>query len=237
MRRILSIIAVSAAAMVFASADAFGQFGIEAGYLNSRYSSKSGNETTKSDPLNGFNVGFTYNFNIVAGFSVQPGLTYSYLTDSEETSQMGFTFKGRNSEHYLNIPVRLQYEFDILPFLDLKVFTGPTFSLGVAGYMDFDINGSVLGTDLSGNFKYDYFSGKVSSDGLPQEIVDNINSMVSGAKYNRFDVLYGLGVGVGLFDCAELRFGYDWGLVGRISGDSDPYMRRDSFFITLGFRF
>lgn len=237
MRRILSIVAVSAAAILFASADAFAQFGIEAGYLNSRYRSKSGKEVTESEPLNGFNVGLTYNFNIVAGLSVQPGLTYSYLTDMEESTDLGFTRKGRNSEHYLNVPVRLQYEFDILPFLDLKVFTGPTFSLGLAGYLRYDISGSILGSDFNGNFRYDYFSGKVSSDGLSKEILDQINSTLAETTYNRFDVLYGVGLGIGLFDCAELRFGYDWGLVGRLAGSDDPYMRRDSFFIALGFRF
>ena len=56
--------------------------GVDAGYLNSRYSVKSNATGSKMSDyfLNGFYVGLSDEVRLFAGLHIQPGLYYSYLT-------------------------------------------------------------------------------------------------------------------------------------------------------------
>lgn len=212
---------------------------VEIGYLNGANVVRFGNETDRSDALNGFYIGANYEYPLVAGLSIRPGLQYAYLTDRSQDEMMGFKLTGSVNEHYINVPVRLQYGFDVLPSLRIAAFTGPVFSVGLAGNLRMDLSGSLLGNDLNGMFKYDYFSGKVSSENLPENIVNELNKAMGEGQYHRFDIQYGVGLSVVLMDRFELRGGYDWGLLNRLKNadGQDAKSRRDQFYVSLAFRF
>lgn len=237
MKRLITFVAVIAA-FALASGEAFAQFGIEAGFVNSRYTQKSGDNKVTSDPLNGFNVGLNYDINIVKGLSIQPGISYTFLTDKEQSENIANILKGKMtvSEHYLNVPIRIQYSVEVLRGLKIYAFTGPTFSVGLAGKQNYSVEGSILGASINGDFSYDYFSGKVSSDNISKDVLDKINTG-NFPTYNRFDILYGVGAGVTLFDIIEVKGGYDWGLLNRLKDTDDARMSRNQFFVSVAFRF
>lgn len=212
---------------------------VEIGYLNGANVVRYGNETERSDALNGFYIGANYEYPLAAGLSLRPGLQYAYLTDRSQDEILGLKMAGSLNEHYINVPVRLQYGFDVLPSLRISAFTGPVFSVGLAGNLRMDLSGSLLGNELDGMFKYDYFSGKVSSENLPENIVNELNKTMGNGQYHRFDIQYGVGVSVVLMDRFELRGGYDWGLLNRLKDTEgqDLRSRRDQFYVSLAFRF
>lgn len=241
MKRLFKII-LCAAVFVSAAFSAQAQLGVDVSYLNSRYSSKTSAGIKTTAPMNGFGIGVNYNFDIVAGLSLRPGLRYAYLTDSRDQSVAldvlgNFSVKERHLEHYLEIPVQLAYTFHIVKGVDFSVFTGPVLSLGLANYFKTDVNGSILGININGDMKYDNYTGKIASSNIDDSVLDNVNDALGHDNvYNRFDLQYGLGVGFRLFDFVEIRGGYDWGLLNRIESD-DVYTRRDAFYVTVGIRF
>lgn len=236
MKRFITFVAILAA-FAFASGEAFAQFGIEAGFVNSRYTQKSGDNKVTDDPLNGFNVGLNYDINIVKGLSIQPGISYTFLTDKEQSENIANIQKGKMTvEHYLNVPIRIQYSVEVLRGLKIYAFTGPTFSVGLAGKKNYSVEGSILGASINGDYSYDYFSGKVSSDNISKDVLDKINTG-NFPTYNRFDILYGVGAGVTLFDIIEVKGGYDWGLLNRLKDTDDARMSRNQFFVSVAFRF
>ncbi len=213
--------------------------GIEAGYLNSAYRFKAGNETENSDALSGFYVAATRNIKLLGGLSLQPGLSYSYLTKNDKEDLAGFTMNLSQTEHYIGIPLRLQYRIEILPVLNVFAYTGPSFNFGLVGKNKADISSSILGQNINGSYSYDYFSNKLKSDNISDEVLAEINKNMSESQYNRFDIQYGIGAGVGLFKFLEVRGGYDWGLLNRLKNNDnkDNSIKRNQFYIALSVRF
>lgn len=224
---------------VFAVTESFAQVGIEAGYANSRYSTRYNGEVENSDALNGFYVGANYNLHLVAGLSIQPGINYSFLTRVEKDSEIpGITLKGSQSEHYINVPVMFRYGVDVFPEVNIYVFTGPTFSAGLADITSLDMNGKILGQEINGNVSFDAFTGKIKSSNIDDKYLEEFNKEITDSVRNRFDIMYGIGIGVKLFDVAEVRFGYDWGLLNRLKDAGDGYYsRRDMLYAGVTFRF
>lgn len=236
MKRLITFVAVIAA-FALASGEAFAQFGIEAGFVNSRYTQKSGDNKVTSDPLNGFNVGLNYDINIVKGLSIQPGISYTFLTDKEQSENIANILKGKMtvSEHYLNVPIRIQYSVEVLRGLKIYAFTGPTFSVGLAGGLKNSDKIEIGNIKAEGGYSYDYFSGKITSGNVPKEVLNMISKYAP--TQNRFDILYGVGAGVTLFDIIEVKGGYDWGLLNRLKDTDDARMSRNQFFVSVAFRF
>lgn len=227
------------AAFAFAAAAADAQTGLEAGYLNSRYSVKSdGAGASLSDySLNGFYVGFTDDVRLFAGLHVQPGIYYSYQTDKSVEDVLGFRLNGGVTDHYLSVPVLLKYKFG-LPGVKLYVFGGPTMSVGLVSKQKFTVAGSFGGAVVNGDISYNYFTGNVRYDGieLMADAEDPYRAMLPDFRYNRFDVQMGAGVGIELVSLIEIKAGYDWGLLNRYRGDGLE-IRRDQFYVAVGLRF
>lgn len=235
MKKLLKVVAV-AAVMAISANSAFAQFGIEAGYAGSQARTKmsESKDVVKSEALNGFYVGANYNVKLIGGLSLQPGINYEYQTAKiSELSNLQFSEATAN-EHYLNVPVRLQYSFEILPVFKVFAYTGPTFSIGLAGGVSCEADIPVFGKV---DVKYDYYSGKFSSSN--DDIKNVLDKMEPVAAYNRFDIKYGLGLGVELFKFIEVKGGYDWGLMNRYKDveNGDPYMRNDRFYVAVAVRF
>lgn len=233
---------LAAVAMFVAGIYAAAQPGIEAGYMNMRYNTETGGVSKTGAPLNGFYVGVSDEINIVAGLGVHVGLNYSFVTDksTKEIISSNFRMDGSESDHYLNVPIRIRYAFNIIPkVLKVQAFAGPVFSVGLSHTSKLDLKAEVAGITMDGSLKYDYYTGKFKSDNFSDEQLSSISSTVAAGTYNRFDVAMGGGLGVELFNFLEFKAGYDWGLVNRIKGDlaENASCKRDMFYFTLGFRF
>lgn len=234
-------ILVTAASFLLMATGLFAKSGIEGGYLNTMYTTKTdGVESVeKSDPLQGFYVGVNNDWKIVAGLSVQPGLYYSYGKYSDSEEEAGFRLTASQTEHNLNIPIDIKYTFGILPILKIHVFVGPTFSVGLASQTKVMMSGEVLGQQLEVNAKYDMYSGKIKTEGLPEGSEGSLSGQLPSSVMSRFDVMIGGGVGIDLFKFLTVKAGYDYGLLNRLKGDiaQTSSMNRSQFYVAVGINF
>ena len=220
------------------------QYLIEAGYTNSKYVAKFGNETEKSDPLAGFNIGISREFHLIKGAYLESGLGYTYLTNKIELLYSiplaEMTMKSRINDHYIHLPVQLKYLYSFSENFSIFAFGGPKFVIGLSSTNKVEIKGGVLGVDFRGDLKYDFYKGEISSSNIPSQVLDVVNDYASdGEKYKRFDIQMGLGVGVEIAEFYVVKFGYDWGLLNKNSGDfsDDITLKRNQFYFNIGYRF
>lgn len=191
------------ALVAVAATSAFAQVGIGAGYANNAQKLGSGDPSTS----NGFYVEGFYNIPVAGGFSIAPGVRYTFLG---KTNEAGATILGINlgassktTEHYVGIPVMAQYAID-LGSAKIFAFAGPTFNMGLAS-----------STVISAN------AGGIGGETKPS---DNYGDNSNYLRTNVF-VGGGLGVQVGSF---QIKGAYDYGVLNRL--DSDNTTLKDSQF-------
>ncbi len=240
MKSIVKIIAAVAAG-IFLTLDMSAGNGVEIGYLHSSYRTNLNSDEMKtSSPMSGFQVGLMKDMNIVAGLSLQSGLTYSYLNSAEKEEVPMFNITGSYTEHMLNIPIQVKYTFDIIPAFGVYVFAGPTLSLGLAATTKLSVSGSIAGNTLEGNLKYNAYTNKLKSDNIPDEYVNLVNQYLPQDRVmNRFDVLMGGGVGVNIIKFVTVKGGFDYGLLNRLKGDlaNAGKLNRMQYYISVGLTF
>ncbi len=238
MKKLKSLLLLIAVAAAGASASA--KAGIEAGYMSMRYGISGGNTALQGTSMNGFYVGVSDDVRIVAGLGIRIGLNYSYTTDKSARSifnDFNINMKGGSEkDHYLNVPLRVRYTFNIIPkVLKIQAYAGPVFSVGLSHTYSYDMTVSIQGQRIEGSLKYNFYKGKFKSDAL-----DDVDLQVLDLPaYKRFDMALGGGVGIELFNFLELKAGYDWGLTDKVKGDlaGSVSCRRDMFYAAVGFRF
>lgn len=234
------VFAAALIAGILVSASAGAKNGIEVGYLNSFFRLKAtGEEAEKPVPLSGFTVSLVKDMKLVAGLSIQPGLSYNYLNSRENSQLLGFDISGSVTDHLLNVPVHLKYTFDIIPAIGVYAFAGPTFAVGLSAREKVSVNGELLGFSLDGSLIYDSYSGKVESENLSDEIVEIVNQNISRVRTGRFDVLVGGGIGVNIIKFISIRAGFDYGLINRIKGDlaDTATLNRMQVYVSAGISF
>lgn len=240
MKSIVKVIA-AAAAGIFLTLDMSAGNGVEIGYLHSSYRTNLNSDEMKTaSPMSGFQVGLMKDMNIVAGLSLQSGLTYSYLNSAEKEEVPMFNITGSYTEHMLNIPIQVKYTFDIIPAFGVYVFAGPTLSLGLAATTKLSVSGSIAGNTLEGNLKYNAYTNKLKSDNIPDEYVNLVNQYLPQDRLmNRFDVLMGGGVGVNIIKFVTVKGGFDYGLLNRLKGDlaNAGKLNRMQYYISVGLTF
>ena len=240
MKSIVKIIAAVAAG-IFLTLDMSAGNGVEIGYLHSSYRTNLNSDEMKTaSPMSGFQVGLMKDMNIVAGLSLQSGLTYSYLNSAEKDEVPMFNITGSYTEHMLNIPIQVKYTFDIIPAFGVYVFAGPTLSLGLAATTKLSVSGSIAGNTLEGNLKYNAYTNKLKSDNIPDEYVNLVNQYLPQDRVlNRFDVLMGGGVGVNIIKFVTVKGGFDYGLLNRLKGDlaNAGKLNRMQYYISVGLTF
>ena len=240
MKSIVKIIAAVAAG-IFLTLDMSAGNGVEIGYLHSSYRTNLNSDEMKTaSPMSGFQVGLMKDMNIVAGLSLQSGLTYSYLNSAEKEEVPMFNITGSYTEHMLNIPIQVKYTFDIIPAFGVYVFAGPTLSLGLAATTKLSVSGSIAGNTLEGNLKYNAYTNKLKSDNIPDEYVNLVNQYLPQDRVmNRFDVLMGGGVGVNIIKFVTVKGGFDYGLLNRLKGDlaNAGKLNRMQYHISVGLTF
>ena len=239
MKNALKII-IAAAAGLLMTFELPAKNGIEIGYLNSTYRTKAASgEVTKSDPMSGFYVGLVKDLRLFAGLSIQPGLYYSYLNTAEKEEIPSFNLSSSYTEHGLNLPIHIKYTFDIVPAFGVYVFAGPTLSLGLAANRKISFTGEALGNTMTFDARYNSYTGKIKSENIPEESLDQINRYLPQTRMNRFDVLMGGGIGLNLVKFVTVKGGFDYGLLNRFNEDMADAgtLNRMQFYISVGVMF
>lgn len=187
---------ILSAAMLLSGTTVFAQSSIGAGYLNSIDIVKTSN-STNSDPLSGFYVGFGYTVPIASGINFTPGLYYGYAAKSNATDLIITTVSGKREDHFLNIPLSFSYGLDLTPDFRFFAYAGPSLSVGVVS--------KVTGTLGSNKSSYDRYQ--------------------EDSSLNRFDILLGGGLGVEIMNKFRINVGYDLGMLNRYNNTSTAYRR------------
>lgn len=209
------IIAITFAAMI--SVAAFAQVHIGAGYVQSTatYQSKPDADVS-STPSNGFYAGLGYEYPLMEGLSLGIGAYYEYLySDDASTANLGTvatgTYKTNLKEQYVNVPVTVNFGYNLTPSLRLFAFGGPTASYGLSSVTHYDITGGIpsLGITISDSGDVDNYAGTEDDP----------------CYYGKFDVLLGAGAGAEINGKFRLTFGYDWGLMNRNTNPDDTAVR------------
>ena len=222
-------IVVLAVAIAVACTDAFAQFGVNVGYMNSTtYSRLDGAENPSTSGTNGFAVGIDHNIRLIGNIlSIQPGIYYQHLLRSEDIAEIsGLVANTTFTENFLAIPIHVKVGFNLVPkdILKLYVFAGPTFSIG---------------QNVGGEFSYNYYNGKIksSSDAL-QSVVDTYFNPESEGQRQRFDMMLGGGVGLQVVRFLDIKVGYDYGMLNRYAGDMADRgtAHRGQFYVGVGVR-
>jgi len=189
------VIAIAAALMLVGSTAFAQNFG--AGYVQSTKTDGS-----SSVAANGFYAGFGYTANIASGLSLNPGLYYEFLTNSNAGGIGPISYSGKTTEHYVNVPLHLSFAYSFAPTFKFFVYGGPTANFGIAS--------KTVDT------------GGIAGIGSATSTTDNY---ADGSNYNRFDILAGVGGGIEVMNKLRLTVGYDWGLMDRDNRDNATLKR------------
>ena len=201
------IFSLLAASLMLLGTNAFAQISVNAGYLNSTLASKN-----STDNANGAYAGITFNIPVAGGFGIAPGVYYSMLT-SKDTANIGtiVSTSGTFMEHAINVPVYLNYAFDLARDAKIFIFGGPTAQYGLASTVKYDANvAGISGSNTVSNY-------------------DNEN-------YNRLNVYLGGGMGFGI-GALQITVGYDYGMMNLYKGDNAAKTHRSNLKLGLGFAF
>ena len=132
MKRIITLIA--AAVMMTIATNSFAQMQVGAGFLHSNESISMKGTDLGDIGTNGAYAGFSYNLPIAGTFGIAPGLYYSLLMSNESTNFVGLDLGSKMREHYVNVPVYLNFGFNLGQNAKLFLFAGPAAQFGVDFY-------------------------------------------------------------------------------------------------------
>ena len=199
-----------AATLMLLGTQAFAQMSVNAGYLNSTL--KTGNT---SDNANGAYAGVSFNIPLAGGLGIAPGVYYSMIgsKSGDAASIFGVNISGSSTfmEHAINVPVYLNYGYELARDTKIFLFGGPTVQYGLASTVKYD--GSV--GSASGSRTYSNY--------------DNEN-------FNRMNVYLGGGMGFQI-SALQITVGYDYGMMNQYKGDNAASCHRSNLKLGVGFVF
>ncbi len=232
MKKIFAI--VLGAALMLSGTNAFAQLSVGAGWLNSTETVKSGNNDPSKTNLNGFYVGGQYNLPIVAGLGVAPGLYVSGIFAKVNNSDSAYGVSGSTNassrEFDLNVPVNVNYAFEIGGDFKVFVYAGPVFQLGIVSKASYEASLSAGGLGVStGKYTTDNYSGK-TYNAKNEEVGQH-----DGGYQNPFNIYLGGGAGIqaGAF---QVIIGYDHSLLN-FSKNSNETASRSQIKLGVGYAF
>lgn len=232
MKKIFAI--VLGAALMLAGTNAFAQLSVGAGWLNSTETVKSGNSDPSKTNLNGFYVGGQYNLPIVSGLGIAPGLYISGIFAKVNNSDSAYGLSGSanvsSREFDLNVPVNVNYAFEIGRDFKVFVYAGPVFQLGIVSKASYEASLSAGGLGLStGKYTTDNYSGK-TYNAKNEEVGQH-----DGGYQNPFNIYVGGGAGIqsGAF---QVIIGYDHSLLN-FSKNSNETASRSQIKLGVGYAF
>ena len=180
MKKTLCILLATAA--LFAGVQANAQISLGAGYLNITQSYDNSNANG-----NGAYAGLSFNIPIAGGFGIAPGVYYSFANYKQDAA-WGL-LKGTTTEHAINVPLNLNFGYNLARDMRAFIFGGPTFQYGLS---------SKTKTDVAGAATID---GDNYSDNNGQQ---------------RFVVYAGGGLGMDIANKFQVTVGYDHSVTNMI---------------------
>ena len=194
------------------------QLGVYAGYAPNKILTSYDGGTPDTIGLNGFMVGASYNLPVSNGLNVSVGLQYRMNTSTKESQGTLFGVTGYTKQEHnqslIDIPVLLNYGFDVSNGVKLSILAGPTFSLALSGSTHTVINASGYGTGLT------------LYDGTANWYDEN-------AKNNTFDISGTLGLCLN-FNNILIFGGYNMGLLNLSTADK-TVRKANAFFVGAGY--
>ena len=190
-------------------------FNVKAGLNLSSYIGEN-SDHSKFKPGARIGVGMEYQFSDLV--SLQPSLFFSQKGAKYSSGYSGSVVDAdadvKINQLYLELPINVQFRFNIADNTNLVIATGPYLVYGVGGKAKFDGKASVGGININGEEKVD----TISDDGL---------------NYNRFDAGWNIGLGV---EFGRILVGVDTqlGFCKIMDGDA-PH--NANIGITLGYKF
>lgn len=257
------ILVVLSVLMLAAGTDAFAQverhrhhhgphgdtgFGLTFGYVHSSYRTTdwATDEVETSAGLDGFKLGVTKDFTLVPeALYFQTGLEYMYQNDARNENVDGsdalIRIVGDRTEHYLDLPIRLKYNYPITERIGISIDAGPTLLMGLSSKMKYRtrISDEQTSTVVYNIYKAEMKKSGDSAGGFGLDSWIDESGMLPEGRLRRFDVMLGASVGADFFDMLEVRLWYDWGLINRYKKEiaDDLKMRRGQFTLSVGVRF
>lgn len=184
MKKILiSLVALS---LVTFSVNAQLKFSASVGYADKTAISKveSGNTvTTESSDMGGFYLGGIASYELMPNVAINGGLQFTLNTESDSEDSFLGEITTKSTAMSLEIPVRASYLLD-LGVVGLFAYAGPVFELGLVNKSSFTIGDNTTTSNYYGE----------------------------DASLNRFDILFGGGLGLA-YGQLYLKCGYDYGLL------------------------
>lgn len=198
---------IIAAIALLASASAFAQVSVGAGYVSdaTKSSVTVGNSTTTTNgSANGVYVGADYNYSLGQGLGVAAGAKFAFLGNKNQSELLGIVTTNKLSEMYLGIPVNVNYTYELSKDLKVSAFAGPTFNFGLSSK-----------NTITNNKNDD------------KTVVDNYGD---DSKYGKTNVFVGAGVAVDVMEMIRVKVGYDLGLLNRTSADKCKLTENQLYF-------
>ena len=216
-------ILIAAALLIGIQANA--QLIFNGGYLHATEQtsiSEAGNTVSGTDLLDGLYAGAKYRFGldgITEGLSIAPGANLSFLFGRHAQTDLfdNFADKAILNQIALNVPVHVQYLFEITPDFKLEAWAGPTMQIGL---YDRVIDNGDNPTLIYNQYK---------------DIPGSVRTRPMAAR-SLFNLYLGLGLGVEISELVHVNVGYDFGLLN-LSKDSNINVTRGLLRIGLGYNF
>lgn len=212
MKKAFTILTLAAALLVCSKANA--QLGVNAGYASQSIMTYYNDNLTDSAAMNGFFVGVNFNQELTGGLYVSVGLQGRMNMENKEWNGTLLGFSGdirqEKRQYLVDVPVLLNYGFDLGSDLRMVIMAGPTLSYAVKGNTHTTITASGLGTSIQ---LYD------GDDDWYEE----------SDKYSQLDVAGTLGV---CFTYGKYRLfgGYNMGLLNLSTADNTTRKAANLFF-------
>jgi hypothetical protein len=174
-----------AAAALLAGVEAQAQMSVGAGYLNI---TQSFDNTSANG--NGAYAGLSFNIPLAGGFGIAPGVYYTF-SNYKQDAAWGL-LKGSTTEHAINVPLNLNFGYNLARDMRAFIFGGPTFQYGLSSKTKTDVAGAATVND-----------DNYSDDGT-----------------QRFVVYAGGGLGMDIANKFQVTVGYDHSVTNMIKSDS-----------------
>lgn len=217
MKKTFTIIACAMALLIASKANAQTSFNL--GFTPTTISTTSGNNHD-TIALNGISIGVNQNLSISGDLCVSVGLQGRYsFAKNERTLNLGVlgsaTATAEYSQLSIDIPVLLNYGFNLGKDLSITPFVGPTFSFALAGKTTWSGNANVLGAlNLGTDGEDDWYD--------------------DGSNNSRIDVGATLGVALA-FNQFRIYGGYNLGLLNLSTADNTT-RKAAGYFLGLSFK-
>lgn len=230
MKRIIFVIT---SILIISAVKSSAQVGFEAAYTMTDF--KKDEKAVR--PMHGFYAGLSYNLKFTKILSIAPGLRYSFGSRSD--GEYDFVI-GKSEEstqvHLVEAPLNLKITIPLGKSSGLVIYGGPTFSYAVSGERAYEFARDSQSDPLL-TYRYDYFSGKSSSDNISDSFLKIIDKNTEKDLYKRFDVMLGAGAGFLFGNMFIIHAGYDWGMLNRYTDTSRGDIRRNVLHIGATFLF